>query len=209
MIRRNFLTSLLTLALTTWSAASASSPSVRGGTVTHATHSSQTLSMQQANNAFTHQAARHDIAFGYLRDGCSARAHLMIQDMEAHGIRAGKVWAFPPGQGQALAPSSQNHWRYHVAPVVHVQTAHGVVPMVIDPSLFSHPVTVEEWKQKQKTTAGHVPYVTQTAMGQRPTLPNGQRANGSYSPGGDPQNPDAQARQTMVSYLRQQRQQTH
>jgi hypothetical protein len=124
----------------------------------------------------------------------------MIRDCQRQGIRADKVWAFPPGQGQSLAPSGQIHWRYHVAPVVHVQSGHGVVPMVIDPSLFNRPVTVDEWRQRQKTTAGHLPYVSQSAPGQRPLLPNGQRAQGSYTPNGDPANPDADARQTMQRY---------
>ena len=36
-------------------------------------------------------------------------------------------------------------WSYHVAPTVAVQTPQGVVRMVIDPSLFAGPVTIEEW----------------------------------------------------------------
>ena len=33
-------------------------------------------------------------------------------------------------------------------------------------------------------------------------LPNGRRAGGSYTPNGDPSNPDADARQTMARYQR-------
>jgi len=208
MIRQNVLTAVLVLSLTPWAPATTSSPSVRGGQTTLATHTARTNSLtpQAANQLFAHMASRHDIAFRYLRDGCSARAHLMIRDMQAHGIQAGKVWAFPPGQGQSLAPSGGIHWRYHVAPVVHVHSAHGDVPMVIDPSLFNRPVTVAEWRQHQKTTAGHLPYVDETAASQRPVLPNGKRAGGSYSPNGDPANPDADARQTMARYQRLQTQ---
>jgi hypothetical protein len=70
--------------------------------------------------------------------------------------------------------------------------------MVIDHSLFNRPVTVADWGAAQRTTAGHAPWLRRAAPNQPPAMPGGRRAAGSYSPGGDPANPDLAARDTMA-----------
>ena len=194
MTRRKTLIALLALGLMAWTAPTASA--------------AHRLTLHEARALHAEMAAQPDIAFCYVRDGCSARAQRMIRKMQAMGIEAGKVWAFPPSEKESLevitpqVPGGRVEWRYHVAPVVRVHTGHHETDMVIDPSLFHNPVTVAEWAKVQKTPAGHVPFVSKTVLGERPRLPNGNRARGNYTPMGDPANPDMDAYQTMMHYLR-------
>lgn len=196
MIRRHFLPAFLILGLSAWTA--------QAGSAGHV------LTVREARDLHTLMAEQPDIAFGDLRDGCSARAQLMIRKMQTLGIQAGKVWAFPRSKGEnlqlatPLVPGGHVQWCYHVAPVVRVRSGHHDIDMVIDPALFHHPVTVAQWAQIQKTTAGHVPFISRTAFGERPMLPKGTRAQGNYTPKGDPPNPDADARHTMAVYQQRQ-----
>lgn len=175
-----------------------------------AAESSRHLTLHEAEELHAVMAAQSDLAFSYMPDGCSARAQLMVRRMQGLGIKAGKVWAFPRSPKDSLqvitplAPGGRVQWRYHVAPLVRVRRGHHDVDMVIDPSLCHGPVTIDEWARVQKTTAEHVPYVSKTEYGERPLLPNGHRAKGSYTPKGDPPNPDAEARATMAQYRQRQ-----
>src|SRR6266540_1891453 len=48
-------------------------------------------------------------------------------------------------------PDGHVNWRYHVAPTVKVCGSDGKTrDMVMDPSLFGCPVTVDEWKKRQQ-----------------------------------------------------------
>ncbi len=164
------------------------------------------LSAAEASALFAQMAGQQDIAFRYVIDGCYARTHLMMRRMQARGIQARKVWSF------ARAPQELIHiktplvrgghvdWDYHVAPVVAVRYSNGVFNMVIDPSLFKAPVTVDDWKHVQRSTAGHDPYVTIAGFAERPVQPNGSRAAGTYWPGVDPPNLDQAAKAKMAEY---------
>jgi Glutaminase len=90
------------------------------------------------------------IPFSYPDDGCYARAHLMCIKMEALGTAPEKVWLY----GRLVVrtpcnPNCQVLWVYHVAPILRVTDAGRIRIMVIDPSLFSTPVTDADWKQIQ------------------------------------------------------------
>jgi hypothetical protein len=175
-----------------------------------AAEASRHLTLHEAEELHALMAAQSDLAFSYVPDGCSARAQLMVRRMQGLGIKVGKVWAFPRSQKDSLqvvtplAPGGRVQWCYHVAPLVRVRHGHHDVDMVIDPSLCHGPVTVEEWARVQKTSAGHIPFVAKTAYGERPLLPNGHRAKGSYTPKGDPPNPDAEASTTVAQYRHRQ-----
>jgi len=79
--------------------------------------------------------------------------------MKDDGVDCGKVWNYenpgpPPGPALIVdtpnVPGGKVAWVYHVAPIVDVQGDDGVVrTMVIDPSIFDHPVTVDEWRAAQ------------------------------------------------------------
>ncbi|MEM9500895.1 MAG: protein-glutamine glutaminase family protein [Pseudomonadota bacterium] len=115
------------------------------------------ISPERAQEVFDQLAANSSIPFDYPPDCCYARATEMVSMMDNMGVQSRKVWTygtlvpmtpqnapvrFPPGNGQQVI------WRYHVAPTVNVTQPDGSVqPMVMDPSLASGPVTVNEWNQ--------------------------------------------------------------
>ena len=96
-----------------------------------------------------------DIAWNYKYDGCYARAHIMARRFEAQGIRVDKAWI----KGDLYVEDTDITWNYHVAPLLYVEDEKGKIQkMVIDPSIFDRPVTLEEWDNKiaKKTKKGSV-----------------------------------------------------
>ena len=92
------------------------------------------------------------IPFMYPTDGCWARAHEMCRLMINMGVSPEKVWI----QGWPLNTPTKNDpdchviWGWHVAPTVCVRGPWFLrQKMVIDPSLFTTPVTVPAWKAVQ------------------------------------------------------------
>jgi hypothetical protein len=92
------------------------------------------------------------IPFLYPDDGCWGRAHEMRRLMVTMGLRPKKVWI----EG-SLHPSTRNNpactvgWGWHVAPTLCVRGRwfFNTRQMVIDPSLFTTPVTKAQWKAIQ------------------------------------------------------------
>jgi hypothetical protein len=191
MKRTRFFTTLLALflSLTAWvEPAVAAGLGVAGGNLRALAppgSAANRLTPSQAVQLHGLMAMQSDIAFRYVPDGCYARAHLMLRKMQARGVQAGKVWAFPTYQGEALQAPGGLTWAYHVAPVVRVRYANGDFDMVLDPSLFNGPVTVVDWARPLTTAQGHFLFPCRTALGGRPVLPNGKLAAGSYTPGGE------------------------
>ncbi len=161
------------------------------------------LTPEQAQKLFDEMAAQPDIAFKFPVDGCYSRAHLMAQRMQAQGVTPGKAWTFASGPGDPLWVNTPNHpdgrveWGYHVAPTVPVRGADGrTQDMVMDPSMFNRPVTVDEWRDAQHDH----PTVVQTRLGE-PPIPS--RGGSGYWPGADPpEGVDENARETMEDYKR-------
>jgi len=97
------------------------------------------------------------VPFLYPDDGCWARAHEMVRLMLAMGLHPKKVWI----QGYPLHPSTKNHpncsvtWGWHVAPTICVRTRWIFFGrrMVIDPALFTTPVSKATWKNVQNNPA--------------------------------------------------------
>jgi hypothetical protein len=91
------------------------------------------------------------IPFLYPDDGCWARAHEMCRLMIAAGARPRKVWI----DGNLHADTKNNpqcfvDWGWHVAPTICVRhRPFRAEYMVIDPSLFTTPVTEATWKSVQ------------------------------------------------------------
>lgn len=91
------------------------------------------------------------IPFLYPDDGCWARAHEMCRLMIAAGAKPGKVWI----DGSLHANTKNNplcfvNWGWHVAPTICVRRRFFHCEyMVIDPSLFTTPVTKANWKGVQ------------------------------------------------------------
>ena len=96
------------------------------------------------------------IPFNFPDDGCWARAHEMCRLMIAMGLSPRKVW-IDNSPGQMLHVDTKNNpqcfveWYWHVAPTLCVRGSvwFRARTMVIDPSIFTAPVTVTKWKGVQ------------------------------------------------------------
>jgi hypothetical protein len=108
------------------------------------------IDSDKANKLFKTFASDKEIPFRYPVDGCYARATVMAQLAEHEGIQVGKV--FVEGSLQVKTNNSnfpKVRWGWHVAPMVYVKEADGSKNLkVFDPSIFDHPVTVDEWEKK-------------------------------------------------------------
>jgi hypothetical protein len=91
------------------------------------------------------------IPFLYPDDGCWARAHEMCRLLLAEGVWPRKVWI--DGNLHTLTKNNPNcyvDWGWHVAPTICVRWKFWhAEQMVIDPSLFTTPVTPAAWKGVQ------------------------------------------------------------
>jgi hypothetical protein len=95
------------------------------------------------------------ITFLYPDDGCYARAHEMCRLMGLQGVSSRKVFNYA-GSNNDLLVQTKNHpscsvsWWYHVAPTLRVRKSFPKVEeQVIDPALFTGPVTTAVWQTKQ------------------------------------------------------------
>lgn len=166
---------------------------------------SRIISLKKVRHLFKVMAAQPDIAFRFPRDGCYARAHLMVQRLRRLGVSASKVWAFP-SKGERLYARTANdprghvEWKYHVAPYVVVRYPSGrLYNIVLDPSLFDRPVAVDTWAQAQKRSPrSRAPFLCKTRPGQAPYSPEGQKPGTGYWPSKDPRRgKDYHARRVM------------
>lgn len=93
------------------------------------------------------------IPFQYVVDGCYARAHKMKQILnEKYGFSCQKVFSYEGPSGYLAVDAGECcvYWWYHVAPLVKVKTLDGIKQYVMDPSMFDHPVTIDEWTGAQE-----------------------------------------------------------
>lgn len=95
------------------------------------------------------------IPFQYVKDGCYARAHYMKKLMEEKfGYTCQKLFSYA-GANSNLAVNASNlgccvRWGYHVAPCVVIPINGRYEYYIIDPSMFSRPVSANEWLNAQK-----------------------------------------------------------
>ena len=92
------------------------------------------------------------IPFLYPDDGCWARAHEMCRLMVEAGVKPAKVWidGWPLTVATKNNPNCSVTWGWHVAPTLCVRTyLCSKTTYVIDPSLFTGPVTLATWKAVQ------------------------------------------------------------
>lgn len=85
-----------------------------------------------------------NIPYGYITDGCYARAHLMDESLRQHGINNAKM--FCRGDLEAKNDLMTARWWYHVAPLVFVDGGDGQpIPKIIDPGFSRQPMDPEQW----------------------------------------------------------------
>jgi hypothetical protein len=153
----------------------------------------QTVTLAKAKEEFKLMAGQKDIAFRYPIDGCYARAELMIERMRQRGLYPSRVWSV--ANGEELYAVTKNvkkgyvTWSYHVAPILRVRVDASTQRWyVIDPSLFTQPVLIEQWERAQmRPKSTHTPYITVTRVGEAPVWVDHKRKPGTgYWPGADP-----------------------
>jgi hypothetical protein len=92
------------------------------------------------------------IPFLYPDDGCWGRAHEMCRLMIVAGANPSKVWIYGSLNAKTRNnPACQVFWGWHVAPTLCVRIKWFLITQrqVIDPSLFTHPVSETTWKSVQ------------------------------------------------------------
>ncbi|TAL39509.1 MAG: hypothetical protein EPN97_02285 [Alphaproteobacteria bacterium] len=156
----------------------------------------------QAQQIFERLAAMPDIAFGFAKDGCYARAHLMATRLIEMGQTPSKAWGFEGDHGTLLIQArngAKTRWWYHVAPTLPVEMPDGTVQqMVMDPSMFDGPATLQRWGDMMKAPPERV-----SVRGLNEQLPV---HDGDYAPGTrTTPATTANAEQTMQEYLQQQK----
>ena len=108
------------------------------------------LTPKQAEDIFKEMAEQKNIPFCYPEDGCYARAHEMTRLMEKKGIISGKIFLEGDLKVETKnTPKGYVEWWFHVVPLVAVKKGDKIVLSVIDPSIASSPLTIEEWVAKQ------------------------------------------------------------
>jgi hypothetical protein len=109
------------------------------------------ITEDDAIKIFDYLRNQSHIPFHFPEFGCFARAHEMAMLLEMMGIYSRKV--FVEGDLRVKtewSPKGEVKWRYHVAPILSVRTKSGQLKdMVIDPSLFDKPESIQVWTARQ------------------------------------------------------------
>lgn len=104
------------------------------------------------------------VPFQFVADGCYARAHKMRQIIENfYGYTSYKVFNYACNGAGTLSVKATlwgNNccvkWWYHVASYVYVQSGSSQVAYLLDPAMFTGPVSIGTWVAAQKnTTCGY------------------------------------------------------
>ena len=104
------------------------------------------LSQERALEVFQTLKNDEDNTFDAPLNACFGRAHRMAIVMDEMEIISGK--AFIEGDLYIDTKLGEIGWTYHVSSVVMVKKNKTITPMIIDPTFFKGPVSVEEWKKK-------------------------------------------------------------
>jgi len=112
--------------------------------------SASVLTPAQLSTVFNQLAQDKLIPFKYPEAGCFARAEEMSRLLDKDGIFSVKVFINGYLHVETKnSPTGSVHWDYHVAPAVLLKENGKYVPMVIDPSLFDHAVSLDDWAKAQ------------------------------------------------------------
>jgi hypothetical protein len=106
------------------------------------------VTTERAQQLFSLLAGQPQIPFTYPDDGCWARANEMCRILLLNQVTPGKAWIYGNLHvATKNSPVCSVSWGWHVAPILSVTQADGTTAnMVIDPSMFSQPVTEAAWK---------------------------------------------------------------
>ncbi|MFP4499058.1 MAG: protein-glutamine glutaminase family protein [Vulcanimicrobiota bacterium] len=112
-------------------------------------------SLEQVNSLFQKVASDKSIPWGYLKDGCFARAHVVCDELLKQGYNCGKIYAIvaksdkqgdPLGRFVAGNQYMKGKWWYHVGALVFAYDKNNSIEgYVIDPSVSDKPITPDKW----------------------------------------------------------------
>ncbi|MCY4523434.1 MAG: protein-glutamine glutaminase family protein [Halobacteriovoraceae bacterium] len=112
----------------------------------------QTITRQKARELFQEALQIKKIDWNNIREGCTARAHLMARKFESMGVYTDKVW-FHGDTIHFSKGDNKSFWFFHVSPLVYVKSPEGnTIKLIIDPTLFNQPVTLDTWIDKLNTS---------------------------------------------------------
>lgn len=138
------------------------------------------LSPEKAALLFHELKQAPHIPYRYPPDGCHARATAMSEIAGQQGIELIRIYAEGKLQAKALSPFQPSRWDMHVAPAAMVSQNGQRQLMVFDPSLFDHPVTEQEWKNRLLYQDPEKPYPVEIQRvyygGRHQYLPRGKEA---------------------------------
>ena len=124
----------------------------------------------QSDRLFRAFVADKSIPFKHPQDGCFARASAMAKIAEGQSVSMGKIYVEGALQIENDDPAARLvQWGFHVAPLAYVKSKDGDSRlMIFDPSLFDHPVPVNEWKNRMlDTTNNYNSHINETYYGSR------------------------------------------
>ena len=106
------------------------------------------LSDSQVKHLFKVYSQMSYLEYGYTLDGCSARAHEIAKMLDKQNISSAKIYL----EGNLRSKLQQEnpklpYWYWHVANVVATRKNGKTEILVIDPALFSEPVSLDKFKQ--------------------------------------------------------------
>jgi hypothetical protein len=133
---------------------SSQSPSVAQETVDGNSLDISVVSMNEVETLFKKYSSM-DLNWNIPEYGCQARAALFAYDVDRHNsIKVGKAMMTTQNSmyDYFLSPTKENSrvcfkWSFHVAPMVRVFTGNKIENIVLDPTLFKRPVTLNDWQK--------------------------------------------------------------
>ncbi len=100
----------------------------------------------------------------YTEYGCNARAHKISQYLdEKLGVLAVKIWAWSDDSKLRFhtpySTKGYHDWKFHIMPAVILKENDVTQILVLDPTMFDHPVTPSKWIAKMTTHTQQLPEV--------------------------------------------------
>lgn len=119
-------------------------------------HDGVLLSEESAQTIFDELKNNDEFFWEYTDDGCLARAHKMCAILHKKGVFCEKIradnahgtWLRSFGISILQEDNKWLHMNFHMAVLVRVAVSTWIEDRVIDPALFSGPVSVKAWLEK-------------------------------------------------------------
>lgn len=107
------------------------------------------LSLRDAYRAFRAAERAVDyLPFGYIADGCYARAYYMAMEAAVDGLPVSVQYVYMPTG--YVSPDGVIRWNYHAATMVWIDDADQ--PSILDPAFFDGPAERSEWVDRLRPT---------------------------------------------------------